>query len=54
MKQFFRFSILVLVQSNTDAVYGGTIARGESADNPSIQLRSANDDSGYYYDCIWW
>ena len=34
------------LQSNTDAVYNGTIGRGESANNPSIQLRSANDDSG--------
>lgn len=34
------------LQSNTDAVYAGKIARGQSSTNPSIQLRSNNSDAG--------
>lgn len=34
------------VQRNSNAVYTGTVARGESQANPSIQLRKNNDDSG--------
>ncbi len=34
------------LKSNTDAVYAGKIARGQSSANPSIQIRSSNSDAG--------
>ena len=34
------------LKSNTEAVYAGKIARGQSSTNPSIQLRSSNSDAG--------